>query len=483
MKNSLKILSLICLLAIVSNVAFAQQPVIQNFRHYDQQGLNVFETGKTDTTAFAGFKVRLGLNSSFTFQNLNHENVIDTNQVAGSGWHLIDNTGKASKPDGIDDRTLVGVTNGFNLAMANLNLDAQLYDGIHMNLVAYLSSRHHQEAWVKGGYIQFDKLTFLKSEKIDNIMDYLTIKFGDYEVNYGDQHYRRSDGGNAMYNPFVENLILDEFTTEIGGELQFHNKSGFLAIVQVTGGEIKGDVAYPVSSADTSGVKDANTGEVNKRSPSFIAKVGYDKQFNPDLRFRLTGSVYSTKSSVSNTLFGGDRTGSHYFMVVENYYSNITSNAFSGRLSKPYGDQLTAFMINPFVKFKGLELFGTLEFANGRNVSEADTTTNKLVGHDRRTTSQYAIDAIYRFTQKENFWVALRYNGVSSELPFTSPAFKAEIDKVNVTRFTVSAGWYILDNVMAKIEYVTQMYNDFPTFDLRHEAKFDGIMIEAALGF
>ncbi|MGB3076741.1 MAG: hypothetical protein WBB36_15535, partial [Chitinophagales bacterium] len=464
-------------------IAFAQQPPIQNFRHYDQKGLNVFETGKSDTTLYTGFKLRLGLNSSFTFQDLNHENIIDTNQVAGTGWHLIDNTGKTSKPDGIDDRTLIGVTNGFNLAMANLNLDAQLYDGIHMNLITYLSTRHHSEAWVKGGYIQFDKLTFLKSDMIDNMMEYLTIKFGDYEVNYGDQHYRRSDAGNSMYNPFVENLILDDFTTEIGGELQFHNKAGFLAVVEMTGGEIKGDVAYPVSSADTSGVKDANTGEVNKRSPSFIAKLGYDKQFNPDLRFRITGSVYTTKSSVSNTLFAGDRSGSHYFMVLENYYSSIGTNAFSGRLSKPYGDQLTAFMINPFVKFHGLELFGTLEFANGRNTNEKDSVTNVLIGHDRRQTTQYAVDVIYRFTQNENFWLGLRYNGVSAELPFTSPAFKSEINTVNVTRFTLSAGWYILDNVMAKVEYVTQMYKDYPTYDQRNEGKFSGIMIEAALGF
>ncbi|MCY7409927.1 MAG: hypothetical protein LH473_06615, partial [Chitinophagales bacterium] len=278
-------------------------------------------------------------------------------------------------------------------------------------------------------------------------------------------------------------LILDDFTTEIGGEVQFHNKSGLLAVFAITGGEIKGDVAYPVSSADSSRTKDANTGEVNRRSPSIIAKLGYDKQLNTDLRLRITGSMYTTKSSVSNTLFGGDRAGSHYFMVTENYYSTLSTNAFSGRLGKPYGDQLTSFMINPFVKFKGLELFGTLEFANGRNVTEADSTTNSLIGHDRRMTNQFAVDAIYRFTQKEKFWLGVRYNTVSSELLFTSPLGKAEIDKVNVTRITVSAGWYILANVMAKVEYVNQMYKDYPTFSQLNETKFNGIMIEAALGF
>ena len=39
------------------------------------------------------------------------------------------------------------------------------------------------------------------------------------EINYGDAHFRRSDNGNALYNPFVGNYIMDAFTTEIGGEV------------------------------------------------------------------------------------------------------------------------------------------------------------------------------------------------------------------------------------------------------------------------
>ena len=49
-------------------------------------------------------------------------------------------------------------------AQANLFTDVQLADGIRMNVTTYLSTRHHNEAWVKGGYIQFDKLPFVKSK-------------------------------------------------------------------------------------------------------------------------------------------------------------------------------------------------------------------------------------------------------------------------------------------------------------------------------
>ena len=34
------------------------------------------------------------------------------------------------------------------------------------------------------------------------------------EVNYGDAHFRRSDGGNTMWNPWIENNIMDEFAAK-----------------------------------------------------------------------------------------------------------------------------------------------------------------------------------------------------------------------------------------------------------------------------
>ena len=45
------------------------------------------------------------------------------------------------------------------------------------------------------------------------------VRVGHMEINYGDAHFRRSDNGNAIYNPFVGNYIMDAFTTEIGGEV------------------------------------------------------------------------------------------------------------------------------------------------------------------------------------------------------------------------------------------------------------------------
>jgi len=349
---------------------------------------------------------------------------------------------------------------GFNLAMANLNIDAQLEDGIRMNLTMYLSARHHEETWVKGGYIQLDKLPFLKSKMADKIMESFTIKVGDYEVDYGDQHFRRTDGGNAIYNPFAENYIMDEFATEIGGEVYYHPKTGIIAMAGITNGQLNPTV---IAATKT----DTLTGKKNIYTPAFHGKLGYDKQLNRDLRCRITGSVYTVKSAASNSLFSGDRTGSHYFFVMENTLATAAANATSGRYNPGFSQQVTTFMINPFVKFKGFELFGSYEMAQGRKITELKT----------RTATQYAADLIYRFpADKENFWIGARYNSVTATM-------NAGAADITINRMAGSVGWFVTKNIMMKAEYVNQQYNNFLASDIRSGGKFNGAIVEAVVGF
>ena len=75
-------------------------------------------------------------------------------------------------------------------------------------------------------------------------MKYATVKVGHFEINYGDSHFRRSDNGNAMFNPFVGNYVLDAFTTEIGAEV-YARSDGVIAMLAATGGEVHGQVTAP----------------------------------------------------------------------------------------------------------------------------------------------------------------------------------------------------------------------------------------------
>jgi hypothetical protein len=345
---------------------------------------------------------------------------------------------------------------GFNLAQANLITDVQLAEGIRLHLSTYLSARHHNETWVKGGYIQFDKLPF-KGQFWDKLMDVATIKIGHMEINYGDQHFRRTDGGMAIYNPFVENYIVDAFSTEIGGEV-YLQKYGLFGMIGVTNGTINSSINKQKPDA---------IGDSTK-NPAVYFKGGLDKQLTNKLRIRLSGSYYLNNNSQRNVLFAGDRTGSNYFGVMEAAGADLKANFTSGRFSPNFSRDVKALMLNGFLKYGGLELFGTIEKAKGNAGTAADKEDRKM--------TQLAMEGIYRFGPKENIFLGGRYNTVDVAMPGLT-------EDVNINRTSLAAGWYLTRNVLLKGEVVTQKYKNFAATDIKNGGKFNGYVVQAVIGF
>lgn len=386
------------------------QSKLQNFVPYGQDGLNAFEGLKQDTTSYQGFAIKMGGAFTQQLQSLSHST-------------------ESTDPD----VSLADIGTGLNLATANLYLDAQMADGIRLHLTTYLSSRHHSEAWVKGGYLQVDKMEMLNSDVINNIFNYVTVKAGHMEINYGDAHFRRTDNAHSIQNPFVGNYIMDSFTTEVAAEV-YVNSGDFLGMIAYSGGQLHPSVANP-----------------DDRSASVYGKLGYDKTFSPALRFRLTGSFYTNDHATQ--LYHGDRAGSRFYNVLD-------GGAWSGRFSPSLSGGFTSFMVNPFVKFNGLELFGLIENAK---VKEGDGSWN-----------QFAVDGVYRFGTNDDLYVGARYNTVQGD--------DAGAD-VTVNRVSFSGGWYMTNNILVKLEYLNQEYKDYPSASLYHGASFDGLMIEGSIAF
>jgi len=346
----------------------------------------------------------------------------------------------------------------FNLPSANLNLDVQVLDGVRMHLRTYLSSRAHNESWIKGGYMQIDKLDFIKPGFLEAVMNYTSITIGLDEFNYGDAHFRRSDNARAIFNPFVGNYIMDAFSTEAFGEITVQ-KNGILAVVGLTNGKLNQNVTVTDNTDN---------------KPSFYGKLGFDKQLNEEFRLRLTGSWYINNGTSTGTwLYGGDRAGTRYYNVL---YTLPDANGVAqgdprdGRHNARF-TKLTSLQINPFIKFKGLEFFGIYELANGNN-----EFTQPQADKEGAFT-QLAGELLYRFGADEKFYVGGRYNTVKGKQR------ESATEELDISRLNIGGGWFFSNNVLTKLEYVNQSYNGDAWSGRFAGAEFKGLVLEAVISF
>ena len=340
---------------------------------------------------------------------------------------------------------LYDLGNNINLPTANLDLDVALYDGVNLHLRTFLSSRHHNETYVKGGYLQIDKLDFIEKGFAEELMKYTTIKVGQDQINYGDAQLRRSDNAYAIMNPFVGNYLMDAYATFPFAEVYYRRK-GVIVMGGVTNGRL-------------------NQTATGGTSPGLYGKLGYDKQLNQDLRIRLTGSFYNIARAPRLDFYNGDRAGSRYYFVMENTAATSSAQMRSGMVDPDFQNTLTSFMVNPFVKYRGLEFFGIFESASGRNLAETE----------RRTYNQYAAELLYRFGNTENFYFGGRYNKVDGKL--------ISGDNISVDRYNIGGGWFMTKNILTKVEYVNQTYDGYPVTNIKKDGEFKGFMLEAVISF
>lgn len=200
--------------------------------------------------------------------------------------------------------------------------------------------------------------------------------------------------------------------------------------------------------------------------------MAYDKQISDQFRARASVSGYYTVGSLGNTLFSGDRTGSNYYGVM--YSTPVgTSTYANGRFSPGFSHQVSALMGNIFLKYSptdnlSLESFTTIERASGRAVTVADS----------RKANQFVTDLVVRFGNDVNFFVGGRYNTQKVDMGAGNNAYTADINRV-----AIGAGWFMTKNVMAKLEYVKQNYNGFPTGSIQDGAEFNGLTLQGSIAF
>ncbi len=398
-----------------------------SFGQYEQKGQN-FEEPKLSNN-FDTIKVKVGADIMFDFQGLTQH----------------------------ADTALIPLGSGFNLPAANLNLDGFLAKGVKVNMVVYLDSRHHEDSWVKGGYIQFDQLPFLNSTFADKIMNYLTIKVGDMELNYGDEHFRRTDNGKVIKNAFIGNYVMDAFTTSPSIEVLFRNNGWNLLGAVTTGGLDPALTTYAGKFTQINALTQL----------ALYGKLGYDKQLSSDFRLRLSVSGYHSGKNNAGLLYGGDRAGSSFNLVMNQKSLgatavDITANPQTGNYPGIVpSSELNSYMVNLLLRYYGLEIFGTIENATGTYTYGGTFNFGQL-----------AAEGLYYFGGKQQFYGGVRYDAVSNNN-----------NTMTVDRLSLVAGWFLTHNIIAKVEYVNETYNNFTRTYGADQAGFNGVMVEAAISF
>jgi len=62
-------------------------------------------------------------------------------------------------------------------------------------------------------------------------------------------------------------------------------------------------------------------------------------------------------------------------------------------------------------------------------------------------------------------------------------ALQGYASNVTVQREAGSVGWFLTRNIMAKVEYVNQVYMGYPANNILNGGKFNGFSVEASIAF
>jgi hypothetical protein len=322
---------------------------------------------------------------------------------------------------------------------------------------------------VKGGYVQMDKLDFIKKDFLKNIMNFTTVKVGVDQLNYGDAQFRRTDNAMAIYNPFVGNYLMDAYTVEPFIEIVMQPKD-YVFVLGISNGLLNTTVENSVTGFGSSTI----VGQKDLKATIF-GKAGIDRQVNEALRVRFTGSfIREGGYNNGDHLYSGDRAGGRYYNIFNSNNGGelVEGGDFSGRFTPGFKNN-TSYQLNPFIQYKGLEFFGIYEVSEG----------NRSEGEVKGSFTQIGTELTYRFGELGQFYLAGRYNSVNGNKQYAAGGTQPNDQKI--TRTNLGAGWFMTKNVLMKLEYVKQSYNSDTSVwsNTLSGAEMNGFVFEAAISF
>ena len=353
-----------------------------------------------------------------------------------------------------DNNALPNVPVGFQSAVGNIFVNADLTPGLKVYFELYLSSKHH-EGYVmdREGYIYLSRLP----EKynvfgLNRIFQFIDLKAGVFEIDYGNWHLNRSDNGQVQKNPLIGNYIIDANTTEPGVEVIAHS------------GPIRGVVG--LSTGTTTG--DFKDG----RGVAAHGKLGLTLK-----GLNVAGSFYTVDHTGNPTgyplggsysaLYAGNRSGSRYSGVMG-------GGPEVGQLAIGKGQQVTAYQVDASYAKKPVRLYGMY------GVSTDADENGSAPGNPEETWNYYGIEG--QWYVNPVFYLAARYNQANASKIYNLDS------QASANRIQAGFGFWFTQQVLLKLEYVNQHYNDFPSGynglpAIDSNPRFSGLLSEFSVKF
>lgn len=389
-------------------------------------------TAQVEIAKWGDTTLSLGVDTVGTAQALDHENVFDP-------------TGAA----------LLELEPGFQTAWGNLEFLAVFGEEkeLEMFFDLFIASRQHPSTtYGHQGYLLIRGMPGnLKNVALLNgIFKVVNVKVGHFHLDYGDHSLHRSDNAAVQLNPLIGNFVIDPEMVDIGAEI-FSKPGKFNWLVGVSNG------------TNTEDFKDG-------RGTALHGKVWADiEPIRAALSvFRVDHSDNPVGTGSRTTLFAGNRDGERYGGV-------FGGGQAPGQILPAAGKDVTAWQADLAYNGSRLNLY-----ANYGDTEDADAN-GSLPGTPVENWVYYAGEAVFHIT--ENGYVATRYStGEAKKLGGVS-------SDGSVDRLQVGGGYWLTDNMLAKLEYVTEQYSDFRTGTVLNgmqawrDPEFDGFVMEVSFSF
>ena len=300
------------------------------------------------------------------------------------------------------------------------------------------------------GYLLFKQLPPPFNSGLGNkLFDYINVKVGAFDIDFGDDNYRRSNNARVQRNPLITNPLVDPNVEEIGGEVY----------------SIKGPVYWLFGMASGTTTEHFDYGG---SQPSFHAKLWANPL--PDLRTSISAYYVDLSNSADiSYLYANGRSGGTLASV-------LGGGDNPGQVLPQAGKNVTAFQGDVTWNRWPCEVYANVGWTQDSDINgpAAGTPSERWI---------YAtVEPVYHITPA--LYVAARYSYA------TAQSVNGAASNGWVDRAEIGGGYWITNNILGKAEYVYEQYHGFSGtnglingVDASRGPRFSGAVVEVSFSF